>query len=236
MIGALTTIANWLLHHPQLLLGYLPLMFWGHTWQRAGKIEQRWSWPLLGFVIVGVLYWRWPKFRSCVHAVLLCAWVYVLRLVGWPGRLVWLSITYWVLLLRAMSLIRVRNIVDGVPLNLRTYRVFRMLRQYRRSAQQATDMAHAEAALVGFLTAGHNGSLRGLIRPAPGKSLVDLQDAADRGSLGATWNHFAYAVGLPPMHRVLVRNTGGPQGEGELVGLPTDPLLAEFSTPQVVKR
>lgn len=236
MIDVIHSIVGWVLHHPQLLLGYLPLMFWGHTWQRAGKIESRWSWPLLGIVLLGVLYWRSTKFRTFVHAVALCFWLYALRLIGWPGRVVWLTVTYWVVLLRAVSLIRFRNIVDGVPLNLRTYRVFRMLHQYRRGAQQGVDLAHAEAALVGFLSAGHNGALRGLVRPAPGKSLVDLQDSADRGALGASWNHFLYAMGLPPLHRVLVRNTGGPQGEGEIVGLPSDPLRDEFVTPQVVRR
>lgn len=236
MIDVIRAIGEWLVSHPGLLFGYVPLLLWGHTWQKAGRIDTRFSWPLLGVVVLGVAYWRSPKFRSCVHAVAICAWVYVLRLVGWPGRLVWLTTTYWLVVLRAVSLIRVRNITAGVPLNFASYRLFRGLRHYRRAAQQGTDTAHAEAALVGFLTAGHNGALRGMIRPAPGKSLVDLQESASRGALGASWNYFARTLGLEPMHRVIVRDTGGAQGEGEIVGLPDDPLKDEFVTAPVVHR
>jgi hypothetical protein len=235
-VNVVEAVVSWVVSHPGLVVGYVPLLLWGHTWQRAGRIESRWSWPLLGLVVLGVAYWRSPKFRAVVHAVLICGWVYVLRLVGWPGRMVWLTVSYWALLLRAVSLIRVRNIAAGVPLNLTSYRLFRGLRQYRKAAKQATDVAHAEAALVGYLAAGHNGALRGMVRPAPGKSLIDLQEAATRGALGASWNHFARTLGLDPMHRVLVRDVGGAQGEGEIIGLPDDPLKAEFMSPSVVAR
>lgn len=235
MLDLLGAVVEWVVRHPQLFLAYLPLLMWGHTWQRAGRIDQKWSWPLLGLVVFVVAYWLWPGFRRFVHACLLFAWLVVFRYVGWPGRLVWGAASYWLVLAYVWRLFGWRAVVAGVPLNLSTVAEAARLRRLWRSGRLGVADSHARGAMLSRPRMGPGGVMRALIRPAPGKSLVDLIELSARGNVGASMNYHGRRMGADQLHRALIRPTGGPEGEGELIAMPDDPLRQEFATPRVVR-
>jgi hypothetical protein len=235
VLDLLAVVADWLVKHPQILLAYLPLLLWGHTWQRAGRLDAKWSWPLLGLIAVGFAYWLFPGFRRVVHAALLFGWLVVFKYVGLPGRLVWGAASYWMVLAYVWRLFGWRAILAGAPLNVSTVAEAARLRRLWRQGKLGVKDSHQQGAILGRPRMGTSGVIRAMIRPGPGKSLLDLIELANRGSVGASMNYHGRHLGAEQLHRVLIRPTGGPEGEGELIALPEDPLRQEFASPRVVR-
>jgi hypothetical protein len=231
---------GWVRDHPKVVVGvllgtYLPLTALGLLFQRDRKIAHKWPWMLVAFGCVAFCYWAFPGFRRFVHAAALAGWCLIARLVGWWGRLHWVTITYWVVLLRMLHLYGWRAVCAGAPLNWTTWRGLRWLAHQRRHARSGLEDAHGVGGWIGKFIAGRNGVIRARILPAPGKSLQNIAELYQSGALGASWNYYLRSHGLDAHHRVVIRPVaGGAEGEGEIIALPVDPLTQNYKGPRLV--